>query len=369
MIFSIEKEKLLSLLNTVEKFVPNKTTIPILSGIKFSAKEKFLELSSTDLDMGIECKIEADIKDEGSAVIPSKTFLEIVRKLPKGELFFSKNEDKINIKAGEINLSLPCFEPYDFPEVLPEKSEHILNFSHDLFKKMVKQTIFATAEESLSRPVLTGELLEVKNGKFNIVALDGFRIAWRWEEIDADNFSVIVPGKTLSEFSKIDFDEDNKEFEIHIANNKIIFKSDSLTITSRLLEGKFIEYEEIVKVEPKVKVLINTDELLESVERAYVFAKEGSKNNIVKINIQDGVITVSSESEAGNFSENIKCETSGEDLIVAFNAKFLIDALKSVEYPEISMEFGGEVNPLIIKPVNVENHINFLLPVRLRSEA
>lgn len=368
MIFSIEKDKITDILNTVEKFVPNKTTIPILSGIKFTAKNNNLILTATDLDMGIETALSADIIEEGSAVLPSKVFLEIMRKLPKGNIFFNKKEDKIMVESGEIKLSLPCFEPYDFPEIIPEKSFPLLRISHEVFKKMVKQTIFATAEESLSRPVLTGELLEVKEGRFNIVALDGFRIAWRWEDVDAKDFSIIVPGKTLSEFSKIDLEDEDKDFELHYSDNRVIFKSKAKTITSRVLEGKFIDYREIVKVEPKVKVTSNTDGLLESIERAYVFAKEGSKNNVVKLDIKKDVITVSSESEAGIFTENVKCKTSGEDLLVAFNAKFLIDALKSIEYPEISMDFGGEVNPLIIKPLNVENHINFLLPIRLRSE-
>ncbi|ADL06799.1 DNA polymerase III subunit beta [Thermosediminibacter oceani] len=366
--FLIEKDQLLSGVSVAERFIASKTTMPILSGIKFSAYGSTLELSSTDLEMGIECRLPAQIMEEGDAVISTKVFSDIARKLPQGQVLFRRQEGQITVEAGDFRLNMPVLEAGDFPEVVPPETNPILKFPKETFKNMVKQTIFARAEDSIARPVLTGELLEARNGRFHVVALDGFRIAWRWEEAEVPDFSVVVPGRALLELTRALSDTGEDTFEIHTGRNRVVFCTENLVMATRVLEGKFIDYEQVVKVDPKITVVAKTDALLSSIERAFIVAREGSKNNLVKFRIGNGRMEVSSETEMGSVYEKVECETSGDDLVVAFNARFFIEALRSVEQPEIELKFAGEVGPCVIRPRNVENHINFILPVRLRSE-
>ncbi|MCG0275091.1 MAG: DNA polymerase III subunit beta [Thermosediminibacteraceae bacterium] len=366
--FLIEKDELLEGITTAEKFIAGKTTMPILSGIKFSSYGNTLELSATDLEMGIEYRLPAQIMEEGEAVISTKVFSDITRKLPKGPVMFKSKEGYVTVETGDFHLKMPVLESSDFPEVIPRETNPILRFPVDIFKNMIKQTIFARAEESIARPVLTGELLELRGGKFHVVALDGFRIAWRWEEVEGPDFSVIVPGRALLELTRAFSDDEEEYFEIHTGGNRVVFRTEKMTMASRILEGNFIDYEQVVNVDPKVTVVVNTDALLSSIERAFIVAREGSKNNLVKFKIGNNCMEISTESEIGSVYEKVECDTAGEDLFVAFNAKFFIEALKSIEKPEVELKFSGEVGPCVIRPLDVENHINFILPVRLRSE-
>ncbi|KXG76374.1 DNA polymerase III subunit beta [Fervidicola ferrireducens] len=365
--FVIDKDELLSGISLAERFIAGKTTMPILSGVKFSAYGSTLELSATDLEMGIECRLPAQIMEEGDIVISTKALSEILRKLPKGQVLFKCEGGRVYVESGDFHLTMPALESDDFPEAVPQQTSPLIKLPKEVFKNMVKQTIFARAEDSIARPVLTGELLELKEGKFHVVALDGFRIAWRWEELEGSDFSVVVPGKALLELTRAI--SDGEDFlEIHTGGNRVVFRTENTTISSRLLEGKFIDYEQVVEIEPKVTAVANTDLLLSSIERAFVVAREGSKNNLIKFNIESNCIKISTESDIGSVYEKVDCDTAGEELLVAFNARFFIEALKSVEKPEVEMKFAGEVGPCVIRPLGVENHVNFILPVRLRSD-
>nr|PZN04446.1 MAG: DNA polymerase III subunit beta [Bacillota bacterium] len=365
--FVVDKDGLTSGISLSERFTAGKTTMPILSGVKFSAYGSTLELSATDLEMGIECRVPAQIMEEGDAVISTKALSEILRKLPKGQVHFKCEKNRVNVESGDFHLIIPALESDDFPEVVPRETSPLIKLPKEVLKNMIRQTIFARAEDSIARPVLTGELLELKGGRFHVVALDGFRIAWRWEELEGSDFSVVVPGKALLELSRALSDGEDS-LEIHVGGNRVIFATENITISSRLLEGKFIDYEQVVEIEPRVTVVANTDLLLSSIERAFVVAREGSKNNLIKFDIESNCIKISTESDVGSVYEKVECSTSGEDLIVAFNARFFIEALRSVEKPEVEMKFAGEVGPCVIRPVGVENHVNFILPVRLRSD-
>ncbi|MDN5332006.1 MAG: polymerase subunit beta [Tepidanaerobacteraceae bacterium] len=366
--FVIEKDELLSGISLAERFIAGKTTMPILSGVKFSAYGRTLELSATDLEMGIEYRVPAQIMEEGDIVISTKALSEILRKLPKGQVTFKSDGGRVSVDSGDFHLTMPALESDDFPEAVPQQTSPLIKLPKEVFKNMVKQTIFARAEDSIARPVLTGELLELKDGRFNVVALDGFRIAWRWEELQGPDFSIVVPGKALLELTRAISDGEDNYFEIHTGGNRVVFCTENMTISSRLLEGKFIEYEQVVDIEPKVTAVANTDLLLSSIERAFVVAREGSKNNLIKFNIESDCIKISTESDIGSVYEKVDCDISGGELIVAFNARFFIEALRSVEKPEVEIKFAGEVGPCVIRPLGVENHVNFILPVRLRSE-
>lgn len=375
--FCINKKELLKAVSTVYKFVPTKTPVSLLTGIKFDVTNDMLEIIATDLDMGISFKIlnqeeNMHVGKEGSVVIGGKILSEIVRKMPSDNVEFLQDGDKIKIESGKFKMMLPCFPSLDFPDVTTGAISPVATFSQSVFKKMINQVIFARADETSSRPYLTGALLDFKENTLNIVALDGFRIAWRKEDlspdIKTDDFKVIVPGKTLTEISSIFSDDDGKDFELYLGKNKVEFRTENVMISSRTLQGTFIDYERIIDVEPRTCVEIETDSLLRAIDRANILAKEVNKNNLFKMNITDDKLEVIAEAEIGKTSDIISCKKSGEDLFIAFNAKFFIDALRSIEYPTITLNFSGDTGPCIIRPVGVENHVNFILPVKLRSD-
>lgn len=271
-------------------------------------------------------------------------------------------------------MLLPCFDAEEFPEITKSELLPALQFPQKLFKDMVKQVIFARAEDSTSRPQLTGLLLEYKNHILNIVALDGFRIAWRFEEIAEDNpevaeeFKIIVPGETLMEISRIFSDDEEEVFEIHGGKNRVEFVTPNTLISSRILDGNFIDYEKVIHIDAQTKVKISTDSLQSAVERAHILARAGNKNNLIKFKITQGLIQVEAETEIGSISDKISCITEGEDLLIAFNARFFIDSLRTIPYPEIELYFSGSTGPCIIRPEGIQNHVNFVLPVKLRGE-
>lgn len=380
---TIDKNTLFSGISIVEKFVPSKTPVSILTGIKFFASPGSLTLSATDLDMGIEYIIKNDetadelqtplqISENGSFVVLAKIFSEIVRKLSQSEVNLTLADQKLSIDCGNSHMTMPCFNDDDFPEISKFDTPLILEFSQGIFKNMIRQVIYARAEESPSRPQLTGVLVEGRGGKLHMVALDGYRISWRWEdlaEIDRPDFSIIIPGKTLIELSRILSDNVDESFRIYSGKNRVEFRTDNIIISSRILDGNFIDYEKVVNVEPRTQVKIDTDALESAIDRAMVLAREGSKNNLVKFQIANNMIEVSAETELGSISDKVDCESEGEDLVITFNARFFIEALRAIDTPEISISFSGDTGPSIIRPVGSDNYINFILPVRMRGDS
>jgi len=377
---TIDRNKLLSAISVVEKFVPSKTPIAVLTGIRFSAFNDMITLSATDLDMGIEyiikneesdnnTEVPLQISENGSFVVLAKIFSEITRKLSQNQIHITAKEEKIDVQCGNSHMTLPCFNDEDFPEISKSNIVFTLEFSQGIFKNMIRQVIYARAEESPSRPQLTGVLVESREGKLHMVALDGYRISWRWESLDNPNqqdFSIIIPGKTLIELSRILSDKQDETFKIFTADNRIEFRTDNVVISSRVLDGSFIDYEKVVNVEPKTQLQIDTDALESAIDRAIVLAREGSKNNLVKFQISNNMMEVSAESELGSISDKVPCECKGEDLIITFNARFFIEALRAIDTPDIDIQFSGDTGPSIIKPVGSDNYINFILPVRMR---
>jgi len=374
--FSISKNQLITGISTVEKFVPSKSTVSILTGIKFAADTDSLRLSATDLEMGIEYNVKSEsgelsIQEEGSFVISSKILSEISRRMPGDMVEFASKENTVFITSGDFNLKLPCFDAEDFPDISKIDLSETIVLKQRLFKEMIKQTIFARADETTSRPQLTGILIDYKNHVLNMVALDGFRVAWRYEEQlpeEANNpndFRVIVPSSTMLEISRIFKDDEDSDFKLYAASNRVEFKTENVLISSRVLEGDFIDYAKVMNVEPDTIVKVDTSDFQSAVERANIIAREGNRNNLVIFNISDDFIEVKADTELGSISDKVFCDVEGEKLTIAFNASFFIDALRTIALPKIQLNFSGSTGPCIITPEGVDNHKNFILPVKL----
>ncbi|NLC63520.1 MAG: DNA polymerase III subunit beta [Thermoanaerobacterales bacterium] len=375
--FCIDRDVLAQTISIVERFVPSKTTIPILSGIKFYTYEGELNLASTDVDMGINYTIKKnddiyEIRQEGAVVVSARILSEIVRKMPSGPVDFSVDGNHITLSSGELKIEIYYYSAEDFPEISISGTTPCLKFSQRSFKEMIKKTIYAKSDDYTLRPQLTGALIQIADGVLNMVCLDGYRIAWCWEKVKgdsllSDDLSVIVPGKTLMELSKI-FEDDDSDFMMYIGKNKVEFTNNNLVISSRVLEGSFIDYKNVMDIDEKTKVVVDCGMLLSAIERALVLAREGSQNNLFKLKINVDEIVVSAESDIGNIQEKIKCNTKGEELLIAFNARFFIDALRAANEPRVILKFSGQSGPCIITPENSRGRIDFILPVKLRGE-
>jgi len=377
--FLIDKTQLIAGISAVERFVPSKSTVSILSGIRFQVDGDDLHLAATNLEMGIDYKIQGksetlDILEEGSMVIGSKILSEIVRKMPEGTVEFKSEEKTVYISSGEFNMKLPCFDADDFPEISKTDGSETIVLKQKPFKDMIRQTIFARAEETSSRPQLTGILIDYKDNVLNMVALDGYRVAWRYEEQDPEatsfsgNFKVIVPANTMMEISRIFVDDEDAEFKLFADRNRVEFKTDNILISSAILEGDFIDYARVMNVEAATTVEVDTTELQWAIERANIIAREGNKNNLIIFDIREDFIEVKADTELGSIKDRVQCSTEGEKLIIAFNAKFFIDALRTIDSPKIKLSFSGSTGPCIITPLETENHKNLILPVRLGDD-
>ncbi|WP_129599570.1 DNA polymerase III subunit beta [Anaerophilus nitritogenes] len=359
-------QKLLSSsINTVQKAVSSKTTMPILKGLLIETYKDGLKLVGTDLEIGIEKYMPAEILDEGSIVLSARLLGEIIRKLPDEDVEIELDHNNhVIIRCANSEFTLLAQPSLEFPELPQVEEDKVYKLPQDLFKNMIKQTVFATAIDE-TRPILTGVLMEIQDEKINMVALDGYRLALRQGHIkNIDNNKVVIPAKTLNEINRILMEEENTDIDIFFTENHVLFHMNEIRVTSRLLDGEFINYKQIIPNECKSRAKVNTKNLLNSIERASLLAKEG-KNNLVKLSVKDECMTITSNAEIGTVYESVSIQLEGEDIDIGFNSKYFLDALKIIDSEEVYLEFTTSVSPCIVKPADHENYTYLILPVRL----
>lgn len=360
----IDQKKLSQSIGIVQKGISSKTTLPILNGIYLKAEDNILTLTGTDLEIGIETKIDAEVLTEGNIVVTSRIFGDIIKKLPDLPVEIDVDEKQnINIKCGRSKFNIQGQTSEEYPRLAEIDKEKSFHMPKDLLKNMIRQTIFATAQDE-TRPILTGALLEIVDGKISLVALDGYRLALKSASVDySENISVVIPSKTLNEVNKI-LEDDDSDIKVVCTDSHIIFMLSKTIITSRLLEGQFLNYKDIIRNEYKSRARVNTKAIKDSIERASLLAREG-KNNLVKLQVSDEKLVITSNSEIGDVYEEIPINLEGEDIEIAFNSKYILDGIKIIDSEEITMDLVSSVNPCIIKPVDDDNYTYLILPVRL----
>lgn len=358
------KQKLQEGISIVTKAITGKTTMPVLEGIYIKATKEGLTLIGSDIDVSIETKVEADVIQEGSIVIDSRIFSEIIRKLPNSEVKIEISEnDLIQITCEKSVFNLVFMNSSDYPS-LPRINEDIsVEVPQNLLKNMIKGTSFAIAQDE-TRPILQGILFEVKNRELNLVALDGYRLAVRNELLDVDNnIEVVIPGKTLNEVSKI-LEDNNDIVKITFTNNHILFNINNTKIISRLLDGKFVNYVSLLPQEYKLLVNVKKQELQQGIERASLMAKDGN-SNLIRLDVQEDILVITSNSQLGKVREEVNINLQGEGVQIAFNSRYLLDVLKNMEDDDVVIEMTSSVSPCVIKGRNSNSSKYLVLPVRL----
>lgn len=369
--FICEKENLLLGLNAVSRTSVGRTTTPILEGILLTLKNNQLIMTTNDLEIGMEYIIDnCDSIEEGSTVVDCKMFGEIIRKLPNSSITISINDKNLLVIECEGSIyKLSTMNAEEFP-VLPnvniEKSIHI---SQRMLKDMIKKTIFAVSSEE-NRPIFTGCLFEIKNNNLCVVAVDGFRLALRKIMMTYEgDFSAIIPGKYLNEIIK-NLQDNDEVIDIGIAKNQALFELKNCKIVTRLLEGEFLNYKNVIPEEKETRIKISKSALQGAVERASIFsitASEKEKKYPIKMFVSLGSVIISCSSQVGDAKEEVLVETEGKELEIGFNPKYLLDALKVIEDEEIYMDFGTNISPCVIRPIADEKYTYMVLPVRLKE--
>lgn len=360
------KSALLESINIVQKAVPSKTTLPILEGILFDAKNGKLKLTATDLEIGIETVVNVDVIEPGKVVLSSRIVGDIVRKLPDADIEIETGErNLVYIKSERSDFKIVTLPNDEFPELPVVKKENGITLTQNIIRDMIRQTIFAVSADEV-RPILTGVLFDVNGDKLTMVALDGFRMAVKCNGIINDNsFKAVIPGKTLSEIGKI-LNENENPVNIYFSKNHIQVQVEDTIIVSRLLEGEFINYKQIIPSEYKIKIKVKSSKLMEACDRAALFARDSS-NNMIKFEINDDLMVIMSNSQNGDVHEELKIQKEGNDIEIAFNAKYFIDVLKIIECDDITIEFTTNVSPSIIRPCDNTGYLYLVLPARFKK--
>lgn len=349
--FVCSKENINEGINIVQKAVSSKTTLPILEGILIEAGER-LKLTANDLELGIECYVEADIQGTGAIVLNSRIFGEIIRKMPDSEIQFDMRENNlVKIECENSYFEIKGIAAEGFPLIPEVRKENKLEISQKTIKDMIRQTIFAVSVDE-TRPILTGSLMECKTDQLTIVSIDGFRMAMRRFAIkdETQQFNVVIPGRTLNEIAKILQPVDDK-VTIYNSQNQIIFDTGKFRVISRLLEGKYMNYSNLITKDTETDIIISKKDLLASMERAALMAAD-EKKYPVKLNIGYEKLIISSSTEIGNVREELNIEMNGRELEIGFNPRYIIDALKAIDEEKVKILFTTNVGPCtIVNPV------------------
>lgn len=361
------KENLMEGINIVQKAVSTKTTLPILEGILLEASDK-LKLTGNDLEIGIECFVEADIQAAGSVVLNSRMFGDIVRRMPDSEVLIEvKSNNMVVIDCENSHFEIKGLPPAGFPALPEIKKENAFSINQKTIREMIKQTLFAVSIDE-NRPILTGSLIECKENQLICVSIDGFRLALRKNSIEntSADFRVVVPGKTLNEILKI-LEPVDEPLTIYSSNNQILFDMGKCKVVSRLLEGEYLNYKGIIPQDHETKVNISTKELLSSIERASLITME-EKRYPVRFSIQDDKLVITSNTDIGAVREEIRVEMEGNKLDIGFNPRYFIDALKVIEDETVDIYFTSNVGPSTIRPLDKESFAYMILPIRTRND-
>ena len=366
-----EKDKILKALNSVTKAVASKTPMPILEGILIQTNENEVKLTTYDLEIGIEYIIECNVQEQGATVVNAIMFSEIIRKLPDTEINITLNEKNLLVIECEGSLyKLATMNPTEFPELPQINIENSIEIEQNTLKDMIRKTIFAVSTEE-NRPIFTGCLFEIANNKLNLVAVDGFRLAWKNKFLQnkINDFTAVIPGRTLNEINKIILDSFDT-IKIGVAKNQALFEMENCKIVTRLLDGDFLNYSNVIPENWETRIRVNKNVVQNCFERISLISSssiEKEKKYQVKVIIDIGKVTISCTNQTGDAKEEMYVSTEGKNLEVGFNPKYFLDALRAVDDEEVFIDFGTSISPCIIRPVDDGDYIYMILPIRLKD--
>ncbi|MCR5060792.1 MAG: DNA polymerase III subunit beta [Saccharofermentans sp.] len=369
--FYCQKSDLSEAISTVMKAIGRNSTSKLLECILIETNDNKIKLTGFDMVTGIETDVVANIFEEGSVAVESKIFNDIIRKLPEENIDISVDSNfQLSIKSGSVNFNIRGLDGETYPKIPSVESNDMKDNSivigQKILKSMIAHTSFAVSNDT-TRDKLTGLNLISDGKSLTMVAIDGYRMALNCESM-GDNFptmNIIIPGKSMNELSKILKDDDESVVNVFYSNTQILFKMEGVSLTSRLLQGDFVNFNTIIVRNPKTIMNIARKNLMDSIDRAALLIMADERRCPVSLVMSDNTtLTVSANTETGSHKEEIDITVEGEMIDIDFNSRYFLDALKIIDDDEIKIEFNGSQGPCIIKPVEGEKFLYLILPIR-----
>ena len=356
-------------LTNVSRVIAGKSSIPALEGVQLKAYGGALTLTGYDMEAGITTAIAADIETEGEIVLPARLFSDMIRKLACEQVSIAVGENLLTeIVGGATKFNIMGIPSEEFPE-LPQVDEgEGVSFPQPALKSMIEHTLFAVAATD-AKPVHTGSLFDLEDGRLNVVSVDGYRLALRSEQVQtSQSMRFIVPGKVLGEIVKLLKDDAEQPVSLTVSRRHILFDIGSYVVVSRLLEGEFLDYKASLPQEHKSLVNVNARQMIECVERASLLISDRLRSPLRVTFSEEGCIQIACSTPLGKSYDEVGCDITGDGVEMGFNNKYMLDALKAADTDEVRIEISGPLSPIKILPPEGESFLFLVLPVRLKNE-
>lgn len=364
--FTCNRDNLIEGINMVQRAVPTRTTIPVLEGILLEVGDE-LKLTGNDTELGIQYEVPAIIEEIGSIVVNSKSFGDIIRKLPDMYVTVKTIENNIiEISSGAVDYKIKTMDPEGYPNVTEIDSEKQLKISGGDIKNLIKQTIFAVSQDDM-RPILKGELMEVTGQSINFVAIDGYKMAMKSiQREDEITDSVVIPARILGEVAKFVTNPD-EDVTVCLNENQVMFKTASFVMVSRLLKGSYLNYRSMIPREFKTEVIVKCKDFMAAIERATLVMTDERKFPLM-LRISGSEIVITANAEHGNSKEVVNANVTGDDISIGFNSKNILESLRVIEDTEIKISFTTDKGPCVIKSLEEEEKFTYMvMPVMTRG--
>lgn len=372
---SVLQENLAHGLTIVSRAVSPRSSLPVLANVLIATDEGRLRLSATNLELGITLWLGAKIEEEGSTTVPARTFTELVSTLSDKQVDMTLNvrTQTLNMRSGTSNTDLKCIDSQEFPPMpTPDLKDGIQLNVTDL-KEMIQQVVFAASTDD-ARPVLTGVQVTVQENEITLAAADGFRLSIRKAELSAPvsrPINAIIPARALGELGRILGDSDQSlTMVLPPGRGQVIFRLKDVELVSQLIEGAYPDLEQIIPRNYKTRTVLSTNEYLKACKQVEIFAREGS--HIARINItpggemQPGTVEVSGQSEETGFQQStLDASVEGDQVLIAFNVRFLREVLDVIGTPDVVLETSADTAPGVIRPVSDESFLHVIMPMHL----
>jgi DNA polymerase-3 subunit beta len=372
------QENLAKGLATVGRAVATRSTLPVLSNILLQSDEGRLRLAATNLEVGVNCWIGARVEEEGSTTVPARLLTEFVNSLPSGQIDMELNErsQTLNLKCARYEANIKGIDANEFPDVPTAESingQNNLHLEAETFKQMIDQVVFAAATDE-SRPILTGVLAQFHQGGLTLAAADGFRLSVSSADVGVDldeTTSTIIPARALAELSRVSVDQEEPiELILTPQRNQIVFHLSSTDLVSQLIEGTFPDYNQIVPKTHTTRTIVGTQELLKAVKVAFLFARDAA--NIIRFKIVPGseltpgqIVITGTSAEFGDNVGEIDATIEGDEIEIAFNARYMIDALSVMGTAEVALETSTPSSPGVLRPVSGDDFLCVIMPMHI----
>lgn len=363
--FSILQQDLIPALQSVSRSCGARSQLPVLGNILLQAQQGKLKISATNLEIGVVKIINAEIIEEGEITLPAKTLVEVVVNLAGEKLEFNSSLEQVKISTATFSSTLNGISATEFPAI-PFSGKEAVKFKPENLIKSLPQITFAAAADE-GRPILTGVLTEIKDKKLQLVATDGYRLAHKVLPVEESAyFKALVPRRTFEEVLRLISEEEADEITVSLSEdgNQMIFSFGNMQVSSRLIEGQFPAWEKIIPQNYLARIIVERNEILKAVKLASVFAK--SEANIVKLQSLPNKLLLTSEAkELGSQQKEVEAQVEGDEMTIAFNTKFLQDALSVMDTSQVIMEFSGNLSAALLKPLGEEGLEYIIMPVNL----